>query len=356
MTPFQTVTTATSIADVAVSRYASATDNRGSITTLDAVANEMRNNTLLRKSTGKIRAEYALHGKTPAYDSLKRRMPAVIFAGTFSPTRRGVENWSRPSGLICADVDDVTPDQGTALLVSLRQHGAVALAINSFREGGVELVSALTPAPQTEYEHRHAFFAVQQWAAEEWDVALDGSCVDPQRLCFLASNDVELKQPTLALDWPAVELPTPTMIAIEQAKADVDARITTEKAANQTRRAKIPSQQRAPVQGYVTLGPMASALLDAQLQYLSQSLGACDGARDCLAVMIALCGIQSGERRYLDFAWWHDSAAARARFRAARPQDPNPLATISVIARRYGFDQRAFYQTITPAAPHRRLR
>ena len=315
-----------------ISIYRNATDNTGRETTIAAVVANIIGSRSLATTSKRIRAEYAAHGKSDRYDDMKRKeVEAALYSGVYSPTRRGEANWVKPSGLIVLDVDDVTEQRGSELLALGRQHPAVALSLPSFRLGGTKWVAALTPTPTTAAQHLHAYQAAEAWMRDTYGVAIDDHCSDPNRLCFLASDSTAvLRTPTQALAWQEYIPP--------KGQADAVCRVAARK----------PTKLAARVCPLVTPDKIAALRLDAELLYLSQKLGGCDAARDCLGIQIALMGIDGGEQRYRRFAYWHTADEIARRYQAGGPQDRSPLAVVSGIARRHGFNAREFYMRVTP--------
>ena len=238
---------------------------------LSDIVDRMANSADLLNSAGAIAQEYRTNGKTARCDNLEKQMPCVTFAGTFNPTRAKT-NRELHSGLICVDVDDITHAQAVRLIDQLESHPGAVMYLPPFRIGGVKAVLAVTPAPQTTGELLHAFYAAESWFTVTYGVSVDPTCKDPSRLCFVVGTPVVVNGATYPMDYQQHELLPESAKHLQRAKG-------------------IRQEQPTPA---LSSTPAAAALLDADLLFLSQNIGGCEG-QGCLGVMIAFTGIPDGE-------------------------------------------------------------
>ena len=129
----------------------------------------------------------AEHGSA-TYRDLKDRIPAVAWAGEFEQGRKDTSPCNS-SGLCFAEVDNVPDEALEALKARLAQHPAVLTAYISVGGGGVHVVSALSPIPQTAKQYKAAWRAVSREL--EIDKIGDTSVSNRNRLA-LASVDPDL--------------------------------------------------------------------------------------------------------------------------------------------------------------------
>lgn len=109
---------------------------------------------------------------------LKRRLPAVMFSGTFR--KRSSKELIQHSGLICMDFDKVeNPEE---IIDNMRFDPHLALAFVSPRGNGVKAVFCI---PE-DSEQGAAFETVRDYCATMYDLEADESGKDVSRLCFLS--------------------------------------------------------------------------------------------------------------------------------------------------------------------------
>lgn len=133
----------------------------------------------VRTATGDERAE------------LKRRLPAIIWSGTFS--RRATSGLIQHSGLICADIDKV-PDRLKELAITAWNDQHVVAAFVSPTGTGLKIVF-----------RTDSFDSVREHVASHYRAVVDEAAKDVARLCFV-SHDPEAFYNEEAEPLPAVEL------------------------------------------------------------------------------------------------------------------------------------------------------
>lgn len=126
--------------------------------------------------------------KSAKYDSLKRTLPAVMFAGSTRGGHKKVDVL-RHSGLLAVDVDDLE----TGAAVSIRDHlGNDLHILASWISPSARGVKALCRIPADVATHKLAFVAAQSYFRERHGIQIDPACSDVCRLCFI-SHDPDLR-------------------------------------------------------------------------------------------------------------------------------------------------------------------
>ena len=133
----------------------------------------------VRAATGNQRAE------------LKRKLPAIIWSGTFS--RRAASGLIHHSGLICADIDKV-PDRLKEIVITAWNDPHVVAAFVSPTGTGLKIIF------RTE-----SFDSVREHVASHYQATVDEAAKDVARLCFV-SHDPEAFYNDEAKPLPTVEL------------------------------------------------------------------------------------------------------------------------------------------------------
>ena len=130
-----------------------------------------------------VRLAYAAGGKEAAAGP-KKLLPGVLFSGTFS--RRSSEALTKPSGLICADLDGLNETVGTWF----EQVAADPHTLACFRSPsgtGLKVILRIDPAKP----HLESFHAAEHYMLERFGLQIDEKCSDVSRICFV-SHDPEL--------------------------------------------------------------------------------------------------------------------------------------------------------------------
>jgi hypothetical protein len=122
-------------------------------------------------------------GKTADAKKLKKKLPAIMFTGTFS--RRNCAGLVQHSGLMVLDFDDC----GVGLKETLAADPHAVLCFVSPRGTGLKLVIRIEPAADAA-EHGESFDAAKAYFRERYRVEADPSGRDVSRLCFV-SHDPE---------------------------------------------------------------------------------------------------------------------------------------------------------------------
>lgn len=129
-----------------------------------------------------IRQAYAAGGKDAAAEP-KKRLPGVLFSGTFS--RRAASALTQHSGLICADLDELGDQlEATFELVASDPH--TLACFRSPTGTGLKVVCRVDPAKP----HAESFRALEHYMLEHFGLEIDQACKDVSRICFV-SHDPE---------------------------------------------------------------------------------------------------------------------------------------------------------------------
>jgi hypothetical protein len=135
------------------------------------------------EEVGRARAEYAAHGKTKAYDDLKKALPAFTPAGVFP--QRNKEGIATPSGILPIDLDDLTDDCLSQAIRDLRSDPHVAYCLKSpsgaGAKGGLRI-----PLTTDDATFKERFSAAEHYLLEKYGLILDPSGKDLCRLCFVS--------------------------------------------------------------------------------------------------------------------------------------------------------------------------
>lgn len=185
---------------------------------------------------GPIDAIRQLHAKTfsdtgdpkaakKAVDPLKKKLPGIMFAGTFK--QRGNAHLETYSALLCADLDHLDPAAIEAASARARTDPHVAAAFRSPTDTGLKIVFYV--AGTAAQHDSDSFNAVRRHVASTYGHAVDESCKNLERLCFVSYDPlafwknagvplpplVEPAEPRPANGSPALQLETRKRIAVE---------------------------------------------------------------------------------------------------------------------------------------------
>jgi len=138
-----------------------------------------------------------------AVDPFKKRLPAVQWSGIF--TGRGDDALSEYAGLLCADLDGLDASQAAATREKLNADPHVFALFTSPTRTGLKVVFAVAADPA---KHHGNFLAVKAHVAEVCGLAVDESCKNVERLCFV-SHDPEAHLNPAALPLAPIEAPSP---------------------------------------------------------------------------------------------------------------------------------------------------
>ncbi len=153
----------------------------------------------LRERADAARAEYAAHGKSPAYRALKNGLDYFTAGGTFAPTRADA-HLAAGSGLLTLDFDELgggVAEARAALLADAALAPALALVFVSPSGDGLKAVLAADPrhSRQINYE-RLARHLTKRYG---WGPTLDKKTADVSRACFLSHDPAAWLAPAYAL-------------------------------------------------------------------------------------------------------------------------------------------------------------
>jgi hypothetical protein len=116
-----------------------------------------------------------------AVDPLKKELPAVQWSGIF--TGRGDDALASYSGLLCADLDNLDASEAIEARQKLTDDPHVYALFTSPTGTGLKVVFAVEPDPE---KHLGNFLAVKQHVLAVCGLAVDESCKNPERLCFVS--------------------------------------------------------------------------------------------------------------------------------------------------------------------------
>jgi len=136
--------------------------------------------TWIRDGRGQFASTVAAIRATDGEDEqaeLKRRLPGVMFAGTFA--KRSSKDLIEASGLICIDFDHI--DNPGERIDQMRFDPHIVMAFVSPRGHGIKAVFAIKDG-----DHQGAFETVRDYCAAMYELEADESGKDVSRLCFLS--------------------------------------------------------------------------------------------------------------------------------------------------------------------------
>ena len=167
--------------DPEISIYQTVRDNTGSTIPLSVVVDMIRNGQFADK-TGATR-DAVLDGDKDEADRLKKELPSVTFAGTFS--RRAKAALVKSSGLLVLDLDKISDDAFESIQSKATATPFVVLAFVSPSGNGYKIIIRIGDDPA---EYERYFRAACRWAADVLGIEPDQSGKDISRLCFLCSD------------------------------------------------------------------------------------------------------------------------------------------------------------------------
>jgi P4 family phage/plasmid primase-like protien len=140
-----------------------------------------------------------------AADPFKRRLPGIMWSGTFSG--RGDGNLVGYSGLLCADLDHLDSNTILAARQKAEADPHVFAAFTSPTGTGIKIVFTVGGTAE---QHHANFLAVKRHVAEHYGLEVDGACKNPERLCFVSDD------PTAFCNHHAIALEPVTEAALER--------------------------------------------------------------------------------------------------------------------------------------------
>ena len=162
------------------------------------------------------------NGKVAAGE-LKLRLPAVMWSGCFSTRASNVElsdKLTAHSGLLCADLDDLSIEQLDDCRAKLTVDPHVWALFTSPTGTGLKVVFRV---PASAEQHEASFRAVQAVVRKSCAVEIDQACSDVPRLCFV-SYDPEAFSNRNATELPVESLPVKANATKAVASVDLNER------------------------------------------------------------------------------------------------------------------------------------
>ncbi len=132
-----------------------------------------------------------------ATDGLKKKLPAVMWSGTFS--RRAADALVQHSGLICVDLDHL--DDRVESIRDLVCADSHTLGCFISPTGtGLKVILRCDPARP----HIESYRAAERYLLETFGLEIDPACKDVSRLCFVSSDpDAFVADDAVPLPYPA---------------------------------------------------------------------------------------------------------------------------------------------------------
>lgn len=126
-------------------------------------------------------------------DELKKALPAVTWAGTFS--KRNSKDITSYSNIICHDIDKLTPEQLAEYSQQLREDAYVYAFFVSPSGNGLKVLFRIEenefPLEHITNKHESHWLAIGNYLKNNYNIDIDEKCKDICRLCF-CSYDPEL--------------------------------------------------------------------------------------------------------------------------------------------------------------------
>ncbi len=145
-----------------------------------------------------VRAAYEKGGKEQATEP-KKRLPGILFSGTFS--KRAASALTQHSGLICIDLDGLG-DRAEAIKEQISADPHTLAAFISPTGSGLKVIYRVDPAKP----HAESFKAAEHHTLTQFGLNIDPACKDVSRICFV-SHDPELFAADDATPLPYPEAP-----------------------------------------------------------------------------------------------------------------------------------------------------
>lgn len=159
-----------------------------------------------------VRKAYASGGKEAAAEP-KKRLPGILFSGTFSA--RNADALTAHSGLICIDLDDLngTTDAVKEHIVA-DPHTLAAFV--SPTGSGLKVIFRCDPTKP----HAEAYRAAENYVLTHFGLPIDKACKDVSRLCFISSDP----EAFIAEDATPLPYPEPTPVEFHPPVLGLDLR------------------------------------------------------------------------------------------------------------------------------------
>src|SRR5262249_1580556 len=157
-----------------------------------------------------------------AVDAEKKKLPGVLWSGTFS--RRANHALIAHSGLLCGDLDSLNGDFPAVRADLLTSPHLVAL----FKSPSGAGLKAIFRVPANAEKHLASFRAVERHVRERTGVQIDESGKDMARLCFLSYDPDLYHNPDATEIEPLPEPEQPKRVSNGAVDLNVRQRIATE--------------------------------------------------------------------------------------------------------------------------------
>lgn len=143
-----------------------------------------------------------------AVGPLKKRLPGIMWAGTFK--QRGNAHLETYSGLLCADLDHLEPAAIEAAFAKAKHDPHAAAAFRSPTDTGLKIVFRV--AGNAAQHDNATFRAVRKHVSNTYGHAIDESCKNLERLCFVSYDPQAFWKDGAELLPPMVEPAKPAPV------------------------------------------------------------------------------------------------------------------------------------------------
>lgn len=143
------------------------------------------------------------------YEDLKKGLPAVTWSGTF--TKRNAKNLKEYSQYICIDIDKLTDDGILkALWFNLSTDPHTYILFVSPSGNGIKLIFKTVAEPA---QHKDFFLSIEKYFLDKFNIAIDQSGKDVNRLCFLSyDKNIFINENSLVYQLPVIVEPEITEV------------------------------------------------------------------------------------------------------------------------------------------------
>jgi hypothetical protein len=152
------------------------------------------------------------------FDSLKRRLPAVVFSGVFNH-KRSVENIEIYNPILVLDIDKIPYSEYSTYFEKIKSDPFIFACWRSPSGNGIKALLHLQYSnpfnlAMANIFHRGAFAIVEEYFWSKYEIQIDKSGNDITRLCFFSSDsDIvvksKYKQFEIKLDLEALSMKLP---------------------------------------------------------------------------------------------------------------------------------------------------
>lgn len=188
-----------------ISIFKGVKDTKGSSSFLGEVIAYIQG-TESREATEKLRAS-----EGEAREKIKRSMMAATWSAKMNGAGRTAKNVETYSGLICLDIDKLTPEQLAEYWEKIIADPHTYFSFISPSGNGIKVVMAVTGGPEN---HGENFKALESYFKQK-GITVDPSGKDVNRLCFLPHDPDLYFNP----NYVTFEPPPPSTKTVKKAKA-----------------------------------------------------------------------------------------------------------------------------------------